>query len=91
MHLVANKVPPVIQQEVSQKDFEASIERAVDFLIPADPKSVVLAAKQGKPLPQALPSSKPVAQIRALAQRLAGDDAKPSKSSFWSKLVRKQS
>ncbi|GER03921.1 hypothetical protein JCM17846_16030 [Iodidimonas nitroreducens] len=89
VHLVANKVPPLAQQEVSQKDFEASVEHGIDLLIPADPKSMLAASKQGKPLPQALPSSKPVQMMRNLAQTLAGDEAQAESKSFWSKLIRK--
>jgi len=87
-HLVANKVPPTAQQEVGQKDFEASIERELDLVIPLDVKSAVAAAKEGKTLPQAAKSSKSVNQIRALARRFGGE--KPdAKTSFLAKLLRK--
>jgi len=88
VHLVANKVPPAAQQEVGQKDFEASIERELDLLIPLDVKSAVAAAKQGKTMPQAAARSKSVNQIRMLARRFAGDAAS-EKTSLLSKFLRK--
>ena len=46
--VVANRVPTSGAGEISRKDFEASIERKVDFTIPADFKIVTQAAKLGK-------------------------------------------
>src|ERR1044072_750920 len=37
-------------QEVSRKDFEHSIERKVDVILPFDPKTAAQAAKLGQPL-----------------------------------------
>ena len=88
IHLVANKVPPAAQQEVGQKDFEASIERTLDLVIPLDVKSAVTAAKQGKTMPQAAVRSKAVNQMRALARRFAGEAAS-EKTSLLSKFLRK--
>lgn len=45
--LVANKMQNAIG-ELSRKEFESSIERAVDLVIPFDPKLVSQAAKLGK-------------------------------------------
>ena len=50
--VVANKVQSGGVQEVSRKDFENSIERKVDVLIPFEPKSAAQAAKLGQPLAQ---------------------------------------
>lgn len=91
VHLVANKVPPAAMQEVSQKDFEVSVERPIDLVIPLDVKSAVEAARSGKTLPQAAPGSKPVAALRTLAGRFAGSGADDGKQSFWSKMLRKPS
>ncbi len=46
--VVANKVTSAPPPEVSRKDFEASIERKIDVVMPFDPKLAVNAAKQGK-------------------------------------------
>jgi len=50
--VVANKVQPNAIQEVSRKDFENSIERKIDVLIPFEPKVAAQAAKLGQPLAQ---------------------------------------
>jgi pilus assembly protein CpaE len=46
--IVANKVASGVQ-EISRKDFELSIERKVDIVIPFDPKAAAQAAKLGQP------------------------------------------
>ncbi len=48
--VVANRVHAAGQLEISRKDFEGSIERKIDFLIPFDQKLAAQAAKLGKPL-----------------------------------------
>jgi len=59
----ANKALPG-GQEVTRKDFEHSIERKVDIVLPFDAKSATQAAKLGQPLAKAIKSPK-------LAQPLA--------------------
>ena len=64
--VVANKVHPSAIQEVSRKDFENSIERSVDVLLPFEPKAAAQAAKLGQALAQAAGSGKlalPMKQI----------------------------
>lgn len=56
--VVANRVQPAGAQEVSRKDFEQSIERPVDIVIPFDPKSATNAAKVGQPLAKFAKSTK---------------------------------
>jgi pilus assembly protein CpaE len=48
--VVANGVPSGGALEINRKDFEQSIERSVDIVIPADGKLAAQAAKLGKPL-----------------------------------------
>jgi pilus assembly protein CpaE len=55
--LAANRVVSNAQ-EVSRKDFESSIERKVDVVIPFDPKPAAQAAKLGQPLAKVAKSSK---------------------------------
>ena len=45
-------------QEISRKDFEHSIERKVDIVIPFDPKAATQAAKLGQPLAKIAQSAK---------------------------------
>ncbi|MDA5194968.1 AAA family ATPase [Govanella unica] len=73
--------------EVEQKDFEAAIERKIDFLIPNDPKSVVTATKRGKPLPVAAASSKLVQSIHSLSVALNGIADRKMAEPFWKKFV----
>ena len=71
VYVVANKVPPSAQFEISRKDFEGSIERRIDYLIPYDQKLAAQAARVGKTLPDAGKGSKTVAPLADLAARVA--------------------
>jgi pilus assembly protein CpaE len=55
---VANRVGLGGGSEISQKDFEASIERKIDVCIPFDSKTASHAAKLGKPLAEIAKSTK---------------------------------
>ena len=68
--LVANRVHTSGQLEISRKDFEGSIERKLDFLIPFDQKLAAQAAKLGKPLAEAGKTSKTVAPIVDLTRHV---------------------
>jgi pilus assembly protein CpaE len=56
--VVANKAVAGTGQEISRKDFEKSIERKVDVVIPLDPKAAAQAAKLGQPLAKSASSPK---------------------------------
>jgi len=74
--VVANRVHPSLT-EISRKDFESSIERAIDFALPYDHKQAVNAAKLGKPVAEAGKSSKigqGLAQISEKLLALVHDD-----------------
>ncbi|MBC7986442.1 MAG: pilus assembly protein CpaE [Sphingomonadaceae bacterium] len=71
--VAANRVPASGLMEINRKDFESSIERKIDFLIPFDPKVAVQAAKLGKTLAEAGKSSKTVTPIVELARQLSHD------------------
>ena len=63
--VVANKVSTALQ-EISRKDFEASIERKVDLCIPLDAKVAAQAAKLGQPFAKVATAAKlaqPLAQL----------------------------
>lgn len=79
--VVANKVQTATT-EISKADFEASIERKIDFFIPFDHKAAANAAKLGQPFVQANSSSKPAAMIAQIAEHIVGTvdaDPEPSK------------
>lgn len=69
--VVANKVQPAVT-EISKADFEASIERKIDFVIPYDVKAASNAAKLGQVFVDANRSSKATAVIKQLAERIMG-------------------
>ncbi|MEZ5692949.1 MAG: pilus assembly protein CpaE [Altererythrobacter sp.] len=69
--IVANKVQSG-QAEISKADFEASIERKIDFSIPYDLKGAAAAAKLGQTFVEANRSSKSTAVIKQLSERILG-------------------
>lgn len=83
--IVANRVQAAAQLEISRKDFEQSIERKVDFVVPFDLKLAVTSAKLGKALAEAGKGSKTVAPLVELTTRItqmseAGAPADPAKA-----------
>lgn len=69
--MVANKVQPG-QSELSAKDFEASIERKIDFTLPYEVKSATQAAKLGQPFAQVNSGTAAGAALRELAVYVQG-------------------
>lgn len=69
--VVANKVP-ASALEIAKADFEASIERKIDFVIPFDQVAASKAAKLGQAFIEANPQSKASIQIKALGERIMG-------------------
>ena len=92
--VLANKLHSGATPEIARKDFEGSIERKIDLVIPFDQKLAVQAAKLGKPIAESGKSSKTIAPLADLARRLlaAGDEAddgdKPAKGSGPSLLAK---
>ncbi|AGH49222.1 Flp pilus assembly protein ATPase CpaE [Sphingomonas sp. MM-1] len=90
--LVANRVPTVGVPEIARKDFESSIERAVDFVLPYDQKTAAQAAKVGKPLAEVGKTAKIGPMVNEIATRLIavvdGKEAadQPSGKSLLGKL-----
>ena len=69
--VIANKVQPGAT-EISKGDFEASIERTIDFMIPYDQKAAVNAAKLGQTFADANRSSKAGTTMREIATAVLG-------------------
>ena len=65
-----NRVGPNGTTELTKKDFESSIERKVDFVIPFDSKVVCQAAKLGKPVAEVGKTSKVGLELQAIGTRL---------------------
>jgi len=72
--LVANRVPAGNIVEISKKDFETSVERKIDMVIPFDQKIAVQAAKLGKTMAEASGSGKTGALLKQLAERVSSLD-----------------
>lgn len=68
--VVANRMPAAPLLEISRKDFEGSIERKIDVLIPLESKLAVQAAKLGKPLAEVGKGAKTLAPLSELATRI---------------------
>ncbi len=75
--VVANKVQSAVQ-EVSRKDFEHSIERKVDIVLPFDAKAASQAAKLGQPLAKVTKSSKVLQPLGELLSRTVDQEAEGS-------------
>ena len=88
--VVVNKSTATPAAEVSRRDFEASIERKIDVVIPFDAKLAVSAARQGKCLAAVAKGSKlagPFDQLTALL--VGGLDAGPADSGRGTSLIDK--
>ncbi|SMF61304.1 pilus assembly protein CpaE [Allosphingosinicella indica] len=73
--VVANRVPPGGSQEVSRKEFERSIERKVDIVLPLDAKIASQAAKLGQPVAKVAGGAKIAAPLNQLVKAtLSGVD-----------------
>ena len=79
VYVVANRVYSGVQLEISRKDFEGSIERVIDHVLPFDQKLAAQAAKLGKPMAEAGKNSKTVAPLGELSVQLitAADEGPP--------------
>ncbi len=100
-YVVANRVQAG-GLEISRKDFESSIERKVDLVIPFDPKSTAQSAKLGKPIVDAARASKVSTGIVSLTEMIkssgpteepvadAKDAAKKSMMSGFKSLLSKK-
>ena len=69
--VLANRMHAGGQLEISRKDFEGSIERKVDHVVPFDQKLLAQAAKLGKPIAEAGRNSKTVAPLVTLAGQVS--------------------
>ncbi len=72
--LAANKVGQGSGAEISRKEFEQSVERGVDVLIPLDAKLTAQAAKLGKPLAEVAKAGKLGQPLSRFADIVGGGD-----------------
>lgn len=90
--LVANKIQTGVT-EISKADFEASVERKINYMVPYDIKAAANSAKLGQTFADANPSSKAGVAIRDLAKSIVtagegvpADDALEPKKSMLGKF-----
>jgi pilus assembly protein CpaE len=91
--VIANKVQPGAA-EITKADFEASIERKINFAIPYDQKAAVNAAKLGQTFVDANRSSKAGGVLKDIAKTILGaaeeggqaDSGAPDSSSLLGKF-----
>jgi pilus assembly protein CpaE len=79
--VVANKVPIAGVTEISRKEFEASIERKIDYVISLDTKIAMQAIKLSKPIIDVAKTNKGFAAISQIADditRLGDSDDVPA-------------
>jgi pilus assembly protein CpaE len=69
--IVANRVLSSGLAEISRKEFEDSIERKIDMVVPYDAKLFAQAAKLGKPVAEIGKSGKTTAPMVMLASRIS--------------------
>jgi pilus assembly protein CpaE len=88
--VVANRVVSGVG-EISRKEFEDSIERKIDLVIPYDVKLFTQAAKLGKPLAEVAKSSKTGAPMIELARTVIriGDNGETKESGDAKSLMNK--
>lgn len=68
--ILGNRVQPVPILEISRKDFESSIERKIDYVLPFDAKTASQAAKLGKPIAEVARAQKSFAPLVSLANHI---------------------
>ena len=85
--LVANKVPPAGQEEVSRREFESSVEHKIDIVIPFDAKVASQAAKVGKPVAEAAKGAKIGLALVELVDQVTGEQAVVKNKSLLGRIV----
>ncbi len=74
---VANQVGALHRGEIGRSEFERGLGAPLEFAIPFDPKAARSMAVSGKTLPAADGAGKAAAELRRVAARVAGQEAKP--------------
>jgi pilus assembly protein CpaE len=85
VHLVLNKVSAAAS-EMTKSDFEQSVERKVDMVIPLDTKHAIEASKKGESVIQATGTCKLSQAIKKLTDRVSDTAATAENQSLLAKL-----
>ncbi len=74
---VGSQVGALHRGEIGRAEFERGLGAPLDFAIPFDAKAARAMAVSGKTLPAADAAGKAAAEMRRIAARIAGEEAKP--------------
>jgi len=85
VHLVVNKVTNAIT-EMTKADFEQSVDRKVDVMLPLDQKHAIEASKKGESIMQVSGTCKLSAGMKKLALRLSEPVPEAEKRGLFEKL-----
>ena len=90
---LANKVGPSGSTEISRKEFETSIERKIDIVIPLDVKAVCQASKLGKSVAEVAKGAKTGQAFQTLAAQIVATsgDAVETENAGGASLMNKLS
>ncbi len=70
LFILANKLQQPALLEISRKDFEGSIERRIDFVVPLEPKLASQAAKLGKTMAEVGRTNRGLSPLTDLARQI---------------------
>ncbi|MCH8202291.1 MAG: pilus assembly protein CpaE [Proteobacteria bacterium] len=88
--VILNKSAVGAKNEVDPKDFAATIERPIDFEVPLDSKSVIMAAKKAEPLVKSFPKVKAAQALAAIAKGIMPAADEEGKKSGWAGFMSKK-
>lgn len=74
--------------DISRKQFEESINRKIDYIIPNNQSLVTTAFNQGEPIAKTHPTNKLTNVFRTIAQDLQQKKANIPTQTWWSKLIK---
>lgn len=81
--IVGSQVGALHRGEMARAEFERGLGVGLDFAVPFDPKAARAMAVSGKTLPAAEGQSKAAVELRKLAARIAGREAKAKGMKRW--------
>ncbi|MEK0086147.1 AAA family ATPase [Benzoatithermus flavus] len=81
LSIIANRTGEYREGEISRREFEAGLGRAIDAMIPFDARSVTRAANAGQPV--AAGRNKVAAAIQEITDKLAGSGSSRSSIRSW--------
>jgi pilus assembly protein CpaE len=81
--VVGSQLGALHRGEIGRAEFERGLGAALDYAVPFDPKAARAMAVSGKALPAAEATGKATLELRRIAARIAGQDAKAKAKTGW--------